>query len=201
LQHRSRARLATVLVLIASLAGLTPSGAAASTRDVTMDFSYSFHPGTRTIARGDKVKWKVTGLLQHDVASTLPGYFRSPGGTGGLHKGDTYTKTFPRAGTFGYLCRFHRDDGMTGTITVPLKVTLSGGTFKIVVASTSTSGKWRSKIQVRKPGSSWKTLTTTSAASVTYGPSKVGTYQFRSAVKNHDTGATSSWSPVVSRTR
>ena len=148
-----------------------------------MDLSYSFHPATRTVARGDRIRWKNTGSLKHDVTSSLPGYFTSPGGKGGLGKSETYTKTFPRAGTFGYLCRFHRADGMTGTITVPLKVTLSGGTFTIVVASTPTSGKWRSRIQVRKPGSSWQTLTTTSAASVTYGPSTVGTYQFRSAVK------------------
>jgi hypothetical protein len=92
---------------------------------------------------------------------------------------------------------------MTGTIVVPITVTRIGSNFTIKVASASMSGtKWRNKVQVRKPGSSaWQTIATTTAKSVTYTNSKSGTYQFRSSVKDSNSGAMSSYSPVVSKTR
>ncbi len=195
--------MAIALMLVVCLAGLAPAGAAAAaTWLVDMDNSYSFHPTTRTVARGDVVKWRNKASLQHDVKSDLSGYFTSPGGTGGLSKDETYTRTFKQAGTFGYICRFHRDEGMRGTIVVPIKVTLSGSTFTITVASASASGRWRNRIQVRKPGaSSWSTITVTAAKSVAWGSSQHGTFQFRSAVKDTTTGSASGWSPTVSRTR
>ena len=155
-------------MLVVSLAALAPAGAAATTTWlVDMDNSYSFHPKTQAIARGDKVKWRNKQSLQHDVQSDLSGYFTSPGGKGGLGEDNTYTKTFKQAGTFGYICRFHRSDGMQGTIVVPIKVTLNGSTFTITVASASASGKWRNRVQVRKPGASnWSTITVTAAKSV-----------------------------------
>ena len=133
-------------MLVVSLAALAPAGAAATTTWlVDMDNSYTFHPKTKAIARGDKVKWRNKQSLQHDVQSDLSGYFTSPGGKGGLGEDETYTKTFKQAGTFGYICRFHRNDGMQGTIVVPIKVTLNGSTFTITVASASASGKWRNR--------------------------------------------------------
>ncbi len=201
--HRHpRARLATVLALVLSLAGLIPAGAAASTVNVTMGNDYAFHPGLRVISRGDTVKWKNTVSLPHDVKSNLSGYFTSPGGSGGLTKDETYPKQFKQAGTFVYYCRFHQYDDMRGKIVVPITVSRSGSTFTITVSSSSGTGKWRNKVQVRKPGSSgWTTLSTTSYRSVTYSSSKTGTYKFRSAVKDSDTGATSGYSPTVSKTR
>ncbi len=91
---------------------------------------------------------------------------------------------------------------MEGKIVVPIKVTRSGSTFTITVASASTNGKWRNRIQVRKPGAShWSTITVTTARAVDWGTSQHGTFQFRSAVKDTTTGARSGWSPTVSRTR
>ena len=190
-------------MLVVCLVALAPAGAAAATTWlVDMDNSYSFHPTTQTIGRGDAVKWRNKQGLQHDVKSDLAGYFTSPGGKGGLGEDETYTRTFKQAGTFGYICRFHRDEGMRGTIVVPIKVTLNGNTFTITVASTSASGTWRNRIQVRKPGaSSWVTIKVTAAKSVSWASSQHGTFRFRSAVKDTDTGARSGWSPVVSHSK
>ena len=92
---------------------------------------------------------------------------------------------------------------MKGKIVVPIKVTRSGNTFTITAASASTSGtKWRNRIQVKKPGSStWQTITATTAKSVSWGSSQHGTFQFRSAVKNSQTGALSGYSPTVTKTK
>jgi plastocyanin len=207
MRRRSRARLGTVLTLVISLAALMPAGASAASHYVDMDNGYSFHPGTKTIARGDRVIFRnKSSTTPHDVKSNLSGYFVSPGGAGGM-EGDTstatYPKTFKQAGSFAFFCREHENEGMDGTIVVPIKVTRSGNTFTITAASASMSGtKWRNRIQVRKPGSStWQTITATSAKSVSWGSSQHGTFRFRSAVKNSQTGALSGYSPTVSKTK
>ncbi len=157
-----------------------------------MGNSYSFSKAAISVARGDIVRWRKTSAIQpHDVRSVLPGYFKSPGGAGGMGPGEVFSRTFQQAGSFGYVCRVHQDQGMRGTVTVPITVTRSGSTFTIKVARGSTSGSpWRNRVQVRTPGSSsWKTVATTTAKSVTFASSKPGTYQFRSAVRNKDNGA------------
>jgi plastocyanin len=203
MRRHSRARVATVVALVVSLACLAPASAsAADTWSVGM-FGYSFTPATLTIARGDKVKWRNELQMSHDVTSNLSGYFKSPGGEGGLGFKDEYSKTFKQAGTFGYLCRLHEVEGMDGTIVVPIKVTRDGNTFTIRAASASMSGtKWRNRIQVKKPGSStWQTIDVTTARSVNWGSSQHGTFRFRSAVKNSQTGATSGYSPTVTKVK
>ena len=142
--------------------------------------------------------WENVASIDHDVTSRLPGYFRS---NGHLDVGEEYGRTFKAAGTFGYYCVFHLFDGMTGTIVVPVTVSLSGGLFTIRIASASSAGtKWRNRVQVRKPGSStWQTVATTTGTSVVFDPGAHGTYRFRSAVRNKDTGAMSSFSPVVGK--
>ena len=80
-------------------------------------------------------------------------------------------------------------------------MSLSHGLFTIRVASASSAGtQWRSRVQVRAPGSSsWKTFATTTARSVAYDPGRHGTYRFRSVVSNKGSGARSGFSPVVSK--
>ena len=204
MRRRSRARLGTVLALVVSLAALIPAGASAASHFVDMDNGYAFHPGTAPIARGRRVIFRNKGnFTDHDVKSKLSGYFTSPDGEGGMGQGETYSKTFKQAGSFGFFCREHEDYGMKGKIVVPIKVTRSGDTFTITAASASTSGtKWRNRIQVKKPGdSTWQTITATTAKSVSWGSSKHGTFQFRSAVKNSETGALSGYSPTVTKTK
>jgi plastocyanin len=192
-------RFAGSLVLAGTLAGLTPLATAATTRTVEAGSGgFRFDPSTRTIARGDRIVWDNVSGFEHDVTSRLAGYFRS---NGQLGPGQDYARTFPAAGTFGYFCKFHELSGMTGRIVVPIRVSLSGGLFTIRVATASSSGtKWRNQVQVRRPGSStWHTIATTTGTTVTFDPGPHGTYRFRSAVRNKDTGARSAYSPVVSK--
>ena len=184
------------LVLAAALAGSTPISAVAATRTVEAGTGGArvFSPKTLRVARGDRVHWEsVSG--SHDVTSRLSGYVRA---NGRLAATGEYTRTFRAAGSFGYFCQFH--DGMTGTIVVPIAVSLSNGHFTVRVASASSSGtSWRNRVQVRKPGSStWQTIATTTGTSVTYDPGTRGTYRFRSAVVRVGTSDRSGYSPVVS---
>lgn len=190
-------RIAGSLVLATTLACLTPMVAVAATRSVEAGAGGArvFSPRTQRIARGDRIRWEqVSG--SHDVTSRLSGYFKA---NGQLAANGQYTRTFRAAGSFGYSCAFH--SGMTGTITVPISVSLSGGLFTIRVATaTSTGTPWRNRIQVRKPGSSsWQTIATTTRSSVTYDPGTRGTYRFRSAVVRVGTSDRSGFSPVVSK--
>ena len=186
------------LVAIAAIA-LSPLSAAAATHKVTAGLNW-FTPSALAVPRGDQVRWSNVGdiTLKHNIRSQSPkGYFGHV-----LREQTTWTFTFRTAGTFPYFCSLH--DGMSGTITVPISVaTLSGPVrFRITVGSGSSSAPWKSQVQVRAPGSStFKTITTTTAASVTYTPAKAGTYTFRSRVTNTSTGASSDWSPTVSRSR
>ncbi len=197
----TRPRLARLsgALLAACLVGLAPGVATADTGKVRME-DLSFAPATKSISRGDTVRWRNTSYIAHDVKSKLSGLFASPGGSGGMAKGETFTRTFKQAGSFGYLCRAHPSI-MTGTIKVPISVSRDGSTFRITVASGSVSG-YKNRVQVRKPGSdTWQTIGTTSSTSVRYTASKSGTYRFRSAVKRTSTGALSGYSPVISKTK
>ncbi len=199
MRKREVVRFAGAVMLAATLLGSAPMSAAAVTRKVQAGSGGRvFDPKVRAIARGDRIVWDNVSTIEHDVTSRLPGYFRSKGQ---LDAGEEYGRTFKAAGTFGYFCVFHESVGMTGQIVVPIRVSLSGGLFTITVASASSAGtKWRSRVQVRNPGSStWHTIATTAGSSVTFEPAAHGTYRFRSAVRNKDTGATSGYSPVVSK--
>lgn len=200
MHRRSRACLGTILALVVSVAALVPMPAVAATQSVSI-IGFGFSPSPVTIARGDTVQWRNEDHTSHDVKSDLPGYFKSPGGAGGMFFKEIYTRTFRQAGTFGYGCRAHRDEGQEGAIVVPIKVTRDGNTFTIVAASESMSGtRWRNRIQVKDPGSlTWKSVKTTSARSATYFSTKQGTFRFRSATKDSETGETSGWSPVVNK--
>src|SRR5262245_59618014 len=155
---QSVVRCVASLSLAAVLTGLTPIWAAAATHTVEAGTGGGnvFAPRTLAISRGDAIRWDaVSG--SHDVTSRLTGYFQA---NGQLATNGEYTRTFKAAGSFGYFCKFHEFAGMTGTIKVPIRVTLASGLFTIRVASaTSTGTRWRNRVQVRKPGSStWQTI-------------------------------------------
>jgi plastocyanin len=94
----------------------------------------NFMPDPVTINAGDTVKW-VWAAAGHTVTSgsngTPDGAFcndptggtPSPGncappGNPTKNAGDTFSFTFPTAGSFPYFCRPHAAAGMTGTVTV-----------------------------------------------------------------------------------
>jgi plastocyanin len=104
----------------------------------------AFAPRTITIAAGDSVTWRVDSTEFHTISflgggSPPPfidagsdGVFMNPAavmpsgdssydgggvaGSGLLDKGQTYTLTFPKPGTYEYLCLVHPE--MTGTVVV-----------------------------------------------------------------------------------
>ncbi len=204
--HRPTARSPrlTLAGLIASaVIALGPVTASAATATVKMGFN-DFTPATKTVARGDRVRWSNKGgFLEHNVQATAPRwyFYSTKQNAGDILPGDTYQFTFRSAGHFSYVCSIH--SGMDGSITVPISVAKLTGPvrFRVTVASAPATGPWRNEVQVRRPGSStWKRIALTTATSVTFTPSKRGTHLFRSRVTNTSTGADSGWSPTVSRT-
>jgi hypothetical protein len=164
-----------------------------------MTDALTFAPARVTVGRGAEVAWDNASSVAHDVTADLSGYFGN-GTPGGVGPGQTYRATFPQAGRFGYSCSLH--DGMRGTVVVPVSVSRLPvtGRFRVTVASATPIAPWRNEVQVRKPGATaWKTIATTIDIYVDYGPTKRGTYRFRSAVTD-GAGRRSAWSPVVSAT-
>jgi len=194
-------RLAIAGLLAGLVVAASPLTASASTYTVRMD-GLEFKPEQRSVARGHRVRWTNDSGFDHDVRSTAPARYFSSGAPGSVAPGESYAFTFRSAGRFAYVCKLH-EPNMSGSVTVPVTVGRLYGParFRVTVATVSSSFPWRHQVQVQKPGSStWVTISTTSATSVIYTPSKRGTHDFRSRVTNINTGADSGWSPVVSRT-
>ena len=111
---------------------LSASGLQGATVTVEMRNNF-FSPDTVNINVGDTVTWVQRGF-NHDTVST-DGLWSS----GILAANQTFSRTFNTAGTFGYFCTPHRNQGMVGTVTVqgvantPPTVTLTapanGATF------------------------------------------------------------------------
>ncbi len=99
--------------LVAMFALLPVAGAApraAETQNVTIkDFEYGTKMNSITV--GDTITWKNDGPAPH-TATANDGSFDS----GNLDAGASFSKTFDKAGTFTYACKYH--DIMQGTIEV-----------------------------------------------------------------------------------
>lgn len=89
--------------------------AAASAKSVTIS-GYAYSPATLTVAVGDTVTWTNQDTAPHNVVVTSgPEKFTSPT----LQKGQSYTFTFTKAGSYQYYCSLHPD--------MKASVTVSGG--------------------------------------------------------------------------
>jgi amicyanin len=74
---------------------------------------YAYQPAALTIAAGDTVTWTNHDTAPHNVVVTDgPEKFTSPN----LQKGQTYSYTFSKSGTYSYYCSIHPD--MKASITV-----------------------------------------------------------------------------------
>ena len=69
-----------------------------------------FTPREIHIEPGDTVVWRNSGRNVHDVASDIPGQFRS----GDLIRGKTFSHTFTKEGYYYYHCANHGGAGQTG---------------------------------------------------------------------------------------
>ena len=75
--------------------------------------NYKFSPAALTVAVGDTVKWTNMDTAPHTVTVTSgPVKFNS----GNLAKGESFSYTFTKAGTYAYYCAVHPD--MTAKVTV-----------------------------------------------------------------------------------
>ncbi|HEY8742768.1 MAG TPA: plastocyanin/azurin family copper-binding protein, partial [Chloroflexota bacterium] len=130
---------AMVSLALVPLALVTPVAAAASTFVVQAGAgsadnaaqAFQFYPSTLTIDAGDSVTWKDGSGLIHNVSfgtapATLPPPAPVPGtsfdgtgfvSSGRIHPGAAYTLTFPKAGTYNYVCRLHQP-AMKATLVV-----------------------------------------------------------------------------------
>jgi plastocyanin len=88
--------------------GTAPAPAAGD--QVSID-NFAFAPATLTIKVGGTVTWTNRDEEPHTVAAN-DGSFRSPG----MGTGATFSRTFPTAGTFDYVCSIH--PMMHGTVVV-----------------------------------------------------------------------------------
>ncbi|GMA14193.1 hypothetical protein GCM10025871_05240 [Deinococcus metallilatus] len=71
-----------------------------------------FQPATLTVEVGTTVTWKHQGAAVHNVISLADPSLHSSD----LGKGESYSYTFNKAGTYAYYCSYH--EGMNGTIIV-----------------------------------------------------------------------------------
>lgn len=108
-----------VLVLIGAVAacgssssgGSAPVSASGSGNTVTIQ-GFAFHPASLTVKVGTKVTFTNEDGTIHTATSNPSGVIDS----GNLSKGQSYTVTFTKAGTYHYICSIHQN--MTGTIIV-----------------------------------------------------------------------------------
>jgi plastocyanin len=106
----SRMRRIGAVTIIASLAlgvGVAQAGGGSVNGS-----NYKFAPKTITITKNSKVTWHwVNG--RHTVTFNKGTFDKK------LTRGNsTVTRTFKKAGTFKYYCRFHQSLGMTGKVVV-----------------------------------------------------------------------------------
>ena len=106
----TRVRRMGAITVVAALAlgvGVAQAGGAKVSAS-----NYSFKPKTLTIQKGQKVTWKwVNG--RHTVTFKQGSFDKT------LSKGHPRaSRTFKKAGTFKYVCRFHTALGMRGKVVV-----------------------------------------------------------------------------------
>ena len=111
--RRNRLILAPVTAL-AALAVAAPSLAADFGVDVANDGNFTFTPKTRAVAVGDKVVWTFND--GGHTTTSVPGQAVA-WDSGNKSRGESFEKTFTKAGRFQYVCTPH-DGFMKGTIVV-----------------------------------------------------------------------------------
>ena len=107
-----------------------PAWAQAKTVDVTMKQSpkMRFLPETVTVKAGDTVKWTNPYNISHTVTfdpakaadkanAVLPAGVE-PFDSGAVEEEGTFSHTFTVKGTYKYVCVYHENIGMIGTVIV-----------------------------------------------------------------------------------
>ena len=119
------------MVLAGAVVGLfaVARQARAASHSVTMNPSTSkFEPATLTIKRNDTVEWENTTGVFHSVTcdpslSKVPGNVVLPAGvapfdSGRMKREAVFTHQFTEPGTYKYICKYHENMNMVGTVIV-----------------------------------------------------------------------------------
>ena len=106
----TRARYALLLALATAAIVMAPAHAA----EVTIEARDNvFAPQRRTVAVGDRITWRNSGAVAHEVTAT-DGSFSS----GNIASGASYSWTAKGSGEIDYYCRYHgtATSGMVGSL-------------------------------------------------------------------------------------
>ena len=90
----------------------SPSTANATATDMVTVANYAFSPAAITVKAGTKVTWTQTDAVSHTITSDSGNMLSSSL----LARGQTYSYTFTKAGTYTYHCTPH--PYMKGTVVV-----------------------------------------------------------------------------------
>ena len=82
-----------------------------ATTEVSLPQSYKFEPAVIEVEQGATVTWENDDNFTHTIR------FDDDSETAKLEPGDSYSRTFPDAGTFHYVCTLHSQD-MEGEVRV-----------------------------------------------------------------------------------
>jgi plastocyanin len=97
------------VMIVAGAAGASPAQAQGTTAVSIVDFA--FQPASVTVPVGATVTWTNNGMAPHTSTSSAGGW-----DSGSLTSGQSFSFTFPRAGSFSYICTIH--PSMMGTVVV-----------------------------------------------------------------------------------
>lgn len=93
--------------------GTTPAAAGKAAATVTMTADLKYKPDSVTIKKGETVSWKNTDSQIHDVK-----FKAGQNSPDVMNANQEWSRAFPDAGTFDYVCTYHEANGMKGTVVV-----------------------------------------------------------------------------------
>ena len=99
------------MAMAAQKAGNRAGASTAVATDAVGIKNFAFSPATITVKAGSTVVWTNDDSIQHDITFDGGGIASSA-----LNHNDTFSHTFPAAGTYHYICSIH--PFMHGTVIV-----------------------------------------------------------------------------------
>jgi plastocyanin len=99
------------MAMSAESAGKTAGASSPVATDAVNIKNFAFSPATVTVSAGSTVVWTNGDSIQHDITFNGGGIVSSV-----LNHNDTFSHTFPTAGTYHYICSIH--PFMHGTVIV-----------------------------------------------------------------------------------
>lgn len=126
--ERPAPRLRSIVVMLALACLVVPILAACTAVEARDDNRFTvemtdlrqFKPATLRVPLSATVVWKNESLVSHTATAEPQGLpaGAEPWDSGALYAGQTWAYRFGVPGTYVYVCRYHEDEGMVGTIVV-----------------------------------------------------------------------------------